>query len=125
MRELAQVFARFGVQVTLLEAADRILANEEPEVSGLVAEVFQDALGLARADRRRGFGIGRLPPQAGGGRLRGDEQTWRLLVPRRALGTCQSYESLRLRQTRGAGNTCDAPRAWPPAASWSPFVARN
>lgn len=38
--ELAQVFARFGVRVTMLEAADRILANEEPEVSPLVAEVF-------------------------------------------------------------------------------------
>ena len=38
--ELAQVFARFGVRVTMLEAADRILANEEPEVSPLIAEVF-------------------------------------------------------------------------------------
>ena len=38
--ELCQVFARFGVQVTLLEVADRILAPEEPEASALVADAF-------------------------------------------------------------------------------------
>lgn len=38
--ELCQVFARFGVQVTVLEASDRILAPEEPEASELVADVF-------------------------------------------------------------------------------------
>jgi pyruvate/2-oxoglutarate dehydrogenase complex dihydrolipoamide dehydrogenase (E3) component len=38
--EMCQVFARFGVQVTLLEVAERILAPEEPEASRLVAEVF-------------------------------------------------------------------------------------
>jgi pyruvate/2-oxoglutarate dehydrogenase complex dihydrolipoamide dehydrogenase (E3) component len=38
--ELAQVFARFGVEVTILESADRILAREEPEAGALVAEVF-------------------------------------------------------------------------------------
>jgi pyruvate/2-oxoglutarate dehydrogenase complex dihydrolipoamide dehydrogenase (E3) component len=38
--ELAQAFARFGVQVTVLEAADRILAPEEPEASRIVAGAF-------------------------------------------------------------------------------------
>ena len=38
--ELAQVFARFGVGVTVVEAGERILAAEEPEASRLVAEVF-------------------------------------------------------------------------------------
>ena len=38
--ELAQAFARFGVRVTVLEVADRILAPEEPEASALVADVF-------------------------------------------------------------------------------------
>jgi pyruvate/2-oxoglutarate dehydrogenase complex dihydrolipoamide dehydrogenase (E3) component len=38
--ELAQVFARFGVRVTVLEVADRILSMEEPEASRLVASVF-------------------------------------------------------------------------------------
>ena len=35
--EMTQAFARFGVHVTLLEVADRILAPEEPESSALVA----------------------------------------------------------------------------------------
>ncbi len=35
--ELAQAMSRFGVAVTLLEVADRILAPEEPEASALVA----------------------------------------------------------------------------------------
>jgi pyruvate/2-oxoglutarate dehydrogenase complex dihydrolipoamide dehydrogenase (E3) component len=33
--ELTQVFARFGVQVTVIEGADRVLAMEEPESSDL------------------------------------------------------------------------------------------
>lgn len=39
--ELAQVYARFGVAVTVVEALDRLLAVEEPESSALV----RDALG--------------------------------------------------------------------------------
>ena len=38
--ELAQVFARFGAEVTVVEALDRLVAREEPESSALVAEVF-------------------------------------------------------------------------------------
>jgi pyruvate/2-oxoglutarate dehydrogenase complex dihydrolipoamide dehydrogenase (E3) component len=38
--ELTQVFARFGVTVTVVEALDRLLANEEPESSTLVTEVL-------------------------------------------------------------------------------------
>jgi pyruvate/2-oxoglutarate dehydrogenase complex dihydrolipoamide dehydrogenase (E3) component len=38
--ELAQVFARFGVAVTVVEAGERILPAEEPEASRLVARVF-------------------------------------------------------------------------------------
>ena len=38
--ELGQVFARFGVHVTMLEAGDRILSKEEPESSRLLADVF-------------------------------------------------------------------------------------
>ncbi|MET8906231.1 FAD-dependent oxidoreductase [Micromonospora sp. NPDC004551] len=41
--ELAQVFARFGVRVTVVEAADRVLAVEEPEASEIAA-------GALRAD---------------------------------------------------------------------------
>jgi pyruvate/2-oxoglutarate dehydrogenase complex dihydrolipoamide dehydrogenase (E3) component len=39
--ELAQVFARFGVSVTVVEAADRLLAAEEPESSALVQEALE------------------------------------------------------------------------------------
>ena len=38
--ELAQAFARFGTEVTVVEAAPRILAIEEPEASELLAEVL-------------------------------------------------------------------------------------
>jgi pyruvate/2-oxoglutarate dehydrogenase complex dihydrolipoamide dehydrogenase (E3) component len=43
--ELAQVFSRFGVTVSLVEAAGRILAAEEPESSELLARIF-DAEGI-------------------------------------------------------------------------------
>ncbi len=38
--ELAQVFARFGVEVSVLDVASRILAPEEPEASALLTDVF-------------------------------------------------------------------------------------
>jgi len=38
--ELAQVFARFGSHVTVIEAADRILSLEEPEASALLTDVL-------------------------------------------------------------------------------------
>ncbi|HSS68747.1 MAG TPA: NAD(P)/FAD-dependent oxidoreductase [Nocardioidaceae bacterium] len=38
--ELSQAFSRFGVSVTVLEGADRILALEEPEASRVVSEAF-------------------------------------------------------------------------------------
>lgn len=39
--ELAQAFARFGVQVTIVEAQDRLLGKEEPQASAVIAEVFR------------------------------------------------------------------------------------
>jgi pyruvate/2-oxoglutarate dehydrogenase complex dihydrolipoamide dehydrogenase (E3) component len=39
--ELAQVFARFGVEVTVVEALDRLVSVEEPEAGRLLAEVFE------------------------------------------------------------------------------------
>jgi pyruvate/2-oxoglutarate dehydrogenase complex dihydrolipoamide dehydrogenase (E3) component len=38
--ELAQVFARFGAAVTVVEAADRLLPLDEPEAGAIVASVF-------------------------------------------------------------------------------------
>jgi pyruvate/2-oxoglutarate dehydrogenase complex dihydrolipoamide dehydrogenase (E3) component len=39
--ELGQVFARFGVQVTIVEAAERLLPLEEPEAGQAIAEVLE------------------------------------------------------------------------------------
>jgi len=39
--ELGQMFARFGVSVTIVEAMERILPPEEPESSALIAEILQ------------------------------------------------------------------------------------
>jgi pyruvate/2-oxoglutarate dehydrogenase complex dihydrolipoamide dehydrogenase (E3) component len=38
--ELSQVMARFGVQVTVIEGSDRLLAMEEPESSDAAAEAL-------------------------------------------------------------------------------------
>ena len=38
--ELGQLFSRFGVAVTIVEAADRLLSAEEPEASAVVQSVF-------------------------------------------------------------------------------------
>jgi pyruvate/2-oxoglutarate dehydrogenase complex dihydrolipoamide dehydrogenase (E3) component len=38
--ELAQVFARFGTAVTVVEAMDRLLSFEEPEASQLIERIF-------------------------------------------------------------------------------------
>jgi pyruvate/2-oxoglutarate dehydrogenase complex dihydrolipoamide dehydrogenase (E3) component len=43
--ELAQAFARFGSEVTVLEVADRLLATEEPEACEVISRVF-DADGI-------------------------------------------------------------------------------
>ncbi len=39
--ELAQVYARFGVEVTLVDDAERVVAREEPGVSELLADVLR------------------------------------------------------------------------------------
>ncbi|MGH9193518.1 MAG: dihydrolipoyl dehydrogenase family protein [Acidimicrobiales bacterium] len=38
--ELAQVFARFGVDVTVVEALERLVPSDEPEAGELLADVF-------------------------------------------------------------------------------------
>jgi pyruvate/2-oxoglutarate dehydrogenase complex dihydrolipoamide dehydrogenase (E3) component len=40
--ELAQAMARFGIDVTIVEAGDRLLPREEPEVSETIATSFRD-----------------------------------------------------------------------------------
>jgi pyruvate/2-oxoglutarate dehydrogenase complex dihydrolipoamide dehydrogenase (E3) component len=78
--ELAQAFARFGVRVTVVEAADRILALEEPEASEVLARVFEregiEVLTGARVESAAGSeGVTRLT-LAGGNTLEAE----RLLV---------------------------------------------
>ncbi|MBJ7600568.1 MAG: pyridine nucleotide-disulfide oxidoreductase [Candidatus Nephthysia bennettiae] len=63
--ELAQAFARFGVRVTVVEAADRILALEEPEAGEVLAGVFEregiEVLTSARVESAAtGEGVTRL-----------------------------------------------------------------
>ena len=41
--EIAQVMARFGVRVTVVQHGDRLLARDEPEASALLETVFTDA----------------------------------------------------------------------------------
>ncbi len=57
--ELGQAVSRFGTRVTVVEAADRLLALEEPEASAKVAEVFETegitvrtGVGAAKVERR-------------------------------------------------------------------------
>ena len=54
--ELTQLFARFGVRVTLLEVLDRILGPEEPEAS----EVIHRVLTADGVDVRTGVTINRI-----------------------------------------------------------------
>ncbi|SCL58901.1 Pyruvate/2-oxoglutarate dehydrogenase complex, dihydrolipoamide dehydrogenase (E3) component [Micromonospora citrea] len=68
--ELAQVFARFGVRVTVVEAADRVLAVEEPEASEVAAAALRaDGVEIhtgVRAERVRHDGRGFTLHGAGG-----------------------------------------------------------
>ena len=61
--EIAQAFARFGVQVSILEVADRILGPEEPEASAVVAE----AMAAEGIDVRAGVRIDRVEHTPGTG----------------------------------------------------------
>ncbi len=61
--EIAQAFARFGVDVTILEVADRILGPEEPEASAVVAEAMTaEGIGV-----RTGVSVERVDHDAGSG----------------------------------------------------------
>ena len=58
--ELAQVFARFGSRVTVVEAMDRLLALEEPESSQLVHDIFQRE-GIDVRTGAAAEGVGAIP----------------------------------------------------------------
>jgi pyruvate/2-oxoglutarate dehydrogenase complex dihydrolipoamide dehydrogenase (E3) component len=77
--ELAQVFARFGSQVTLLEAGGRLLSSEEPEAGTVLSEVFtREGITV-----RTGVEVTRVEHSGGGFRVvtaGGDHETEQLLV---------------------------------------------
>jgi pyruvate/2-oxoglutarate dehydrogenase complex dihydrolipoamide dehydrogenase (E3) component len=78
--ELGQVLARFGVAVTIVEAADRLLPAEEPEAS----QVIEAAFAAEGIQLHRGAAVRRVESQAGSflATLDGGEQlaSERLLV---------------------------------------------
>jgi pyruvate/2-oxoglutarate dehydrogenase complex dihydrolipoamide dehydrogenase (E3) component len=61
--ELAQAFARLGVEVTVFEADDRLVPKEEPEASAVVAE----ALAADGVVIRTGGAVTRVEAAPGGG----------------------------------------------------------
>jgi pyruvate/2-oxoglutarate dehydrogenase complex dihydrolipoamide dehydrogenase (E3) component len=71
--ELGQVLARFGVKVTMVEADDRLLPAEEPEVSGVIEAAFSaegiDVHTGAAAQRVRSHGGSPIITLAGGTEL--------------------------------------------------------
>ena len=67
--ELGQIYAAFGSQVTLVEAADRLLASEAPFVGDLLA----DTLRRMGADLRLGVGATSVERTESGLRLRLDD----------------------------------------------------
>ena len=63
--ELAQVYARFGVEVTLVDAADRLIPAEEPSISERLAGVLRSD----GVDVRLGVQVEVAEPSDGGARL--------------------------------------------------------
>jgi pyruvate/2-oxoglutarate dehydrogenase complex dihydrolipoamide dehydrogenase (E3) component len=75
--EFAQIFARFGVDVTLIEALDGVLPGEDPEISAALEEVLE-AEGIrtmagARMDRAERRGSGWELAMADGTEIKSDE----------------------------------------------------
>jgi pyruvate/2-oxoglutarate dehydrogenase complex dihydrolipoamide dehydrogenase (E3) component len=74
--ELAQVFSRFGAEVTIVEAAGRLLPKDEPEAGALLADVFGregiDVRGGVAPERVTHDGSGFCVTLAGGEELRAE-----------------------------------------------------
>jgi pyruvate/2-oxoglutarate dehydrogenase complex dihydrolipoamide dehydrogenase (E3) component len=62
--ELAQVHARFGTRVVVVDHADQVLGREEPSVARLLEQVLRDE----GVDVRLGTGLDRVEPADGGAR---------------------------------------------------------
>lgn len=85
--ELAQVMARFGTQVEIVEMADRLLPPQEPEVGTLLAEVLRaEGVGV-----RTGVMAARVEPTPTGVALTLDDDT-RLTAERLVVATGRSAD---------------------------------
>lgn len=110
--ELAQVFARFGVRVSVIEGGARVLAQEEPESSERVAAALRaDGVTVhtgARAERVEHDGTGFTVHLAGGEQFHGE----RLLVAtgRRAVLDMLGLETVGLDPTKRFLETDDRMR---------------
>lgn len=62
--ELAQVHARFGSRVVVVDRADQLLGREEPSIARLLEQVLRDE----GVDVRLGTGLERVEPADGGAR---------------------------------------------------------
>ena len=69
--ELGQVFARFGSSVAVIEVAERLVPNEEPEASELLASVLRDD-GI---DVRTGARIASVAPAGSGATVHFEDGT--------------------------------------------------
>jgi pyruvate/2-oxoglutarate dehydrogenase complex dihydrolipoamide dehydrogenase (E3) component len=89
--ELAQAFHRLGVDVTVIEAADRLLPSADPDASRVIGDVFaREGIGL-----RLGTTVTAVEGDRGGVRLKADDtlEAHRLLV---ATGRVASTNDLGL-----------------------------
>lgn len=74
--ELAQVFARFGVQVTVVEGAERLAVKEEPEAAALVERALAaDGIRVRTGAQVRGvrYDDGAFTLDDGGGEVRAEK----------------------------------------------------
>ena len=103
--EMAQVFVRFGVHVTLVEGGDRILVTRPPaHVEGLAEQLEQEGLVLRPGSRRRrpAGGAGRMVELSDGTSVTGAEFWSRWVDARRTSGRWVSKRPERSLDDRGA-----------------------
>ena len=125
--ELAQAWSTLGSRVTLIEAADRLIANEEPFASEQVADALHERgvdvqVGAKAVAVRAGDGEVEVELERGGP-VRGDELL--VAVGRQpntgelGLETGVSSRGSRSRSTMRCGRCCPRPAATPAPATGS------
>lgn len=104
--EMAQAFRRFGAQVTVLEASDRILSKEEPQASEVVTARFRE-LGIAVRTGEKMTGVTRsrgvLTVTTDKGSVKGSH----LLVAVGRTPLVRGVDALRLKQAKNGALEVD------------------